>query len=106
MKVPKKLKKYCPKCKAHKEMTISIVKQQGKNKVHPLSRGSKKRIRLRGGFRGVGNKGSFSRGAINKWKRYGAKKSKKVNLKLKCKDCGKSILLIGNRAKKVEVSHT
>lgn len=106
MKVPKLLKKYCPKCKQHKEMTISLNKQQGKNKVHPLSRGSKRRNRLRGNFRGVGNKGSFSRGAMAKWKRFGAKKSKKVNLKLKCKECGKSILLIGNRAKKVEVSNT
>jgi large subunit ribosomal protein L44e len=105
MKVPKKLKKYCPKCKTQKEMSVSIAKQQGKNKVHPMSRGSKRRIKLRGGFRGAGNKGSFSRGAITKWKRYGAKKSKKVNLKMQCKDCGRSIIFIGNRAKKVEVSN-
>jgi ribosomal protein L44E len=105
MIVPKKLNKFCPHCKTQKEMAISISKQQGKNKVHPLSRGSKRRIRLRGGFRGAGNKGSFSRGAITKWKRYGAKKSKKVNLKMQCKECGKSQILIGNRAKKVEVAN-
>lgn len=103
MKVPKKLRKYCPKCKTQKEMTVTISKQQGKNKVHPLSRGSKRRTMLRGRFRGVGNKGSFSRGAMTKWKRYGAKKSKKVNLKMQCTECKKSIVLIGNRAKKVEV---
>ena len=104
MKVPKKLNKFCPKCNAKREMTITISKQQGKNKVHPMSRGSKRRTMLRGRFRGAGNKGSFSRGAMTKWKRYGAKKSKKVNLKLQCKVCKKSIIMIGNRAKKVEIA--
>lgn len=104
MKVPKKLRKFCPKCKNYQEMGVSIAKQQGKNKVHPMSRGSKTRVRLRGGFRGFGNKGSFSRGAMTKWKRYNKKKSKKVNLKLQCKKCGKSIMLVGSRSKKVEVA--
>ena len=31
----KKKGKFCPKCKTHKVMTVTLNKQQGKNKVHP-----------------------------------------------------------------------
>lgn len=103
MKVPKLMKKYCSKCKKSTLMNISQAKQRGKNKTHPLSRGSRKRMRLRGLDRGAGNQGAISRGAISSWKRYGAKKSKKINLKLTCKVCNKSMSWIGNRAKKTEV---
>ncbi len=103
MKVPKKTRKYCPKCKKHTEMTVAVSRQMGKNAVHPMSKGSRQRARLRGEDRGFGNKGKTSRGAISKWKRYGAKKSKKLNLTLRCKECKKAITLIGNRTKRVEV---
>ncbi|MFH1638301.1 MAG: 50S ribosomal protein L44e [Candidatus Woesearchaeota archaeon] len=103
MKVPKKVRKYCPKCKKHTEMAVSISKQMGKNAVHTMTKGSRQRMRLRGEDRGFGNKGKTSKGAMNKWKRYGAKKSKKLNLTLRCKECKKAILLIGSRTKRVEV---
>lgn len=106
MKVPKKIRKFCPKCKQYQEMTVSLNRQQGKNKVHPMSRGSRSRMKKRGLDRGFGNKGSVSRGAMSKWKRYNVKKSKKVNLLLKCSVCHKSMQLVGSRAKKVEVAHT
>lgn len=105
MKIPKKMKKFCPKCKAYKEMTVSQNRQQGKNKVHPMSRGSRTRMKKRGLDRGFGNRGSVSRGAMSKWKRYNVKKSKRINLILKCSACGKSQVFIGPRAKKVEVAH-
>ena len=105
MKVPKKMRKFCPKCKTHKVMTVTLNKQQGKNKVHPMSRGSRTRMKKRGLDRGFGNRGSVSRGAISKWKRYNRKKSKKVNLLLKCPTCGKIQVMIGQRAKKIEVAH-
>ncbi len=103
MKVPKSVVKYCPACKSHQTMAIKQTKQQGKNKTHPLSRGSRRRMRLRGLDRGFGNHGSISRGAMSSWKRYGAKKSKKVNLTLRCAQCKKATFIISNRAKKVEV---
>lgn len=104
MKVPKKMRKYCPKCKTYREMSVSISKTRGKNATHPLSRGSRARMRKRGLDRGCGNRGSISRGAISSWKMYGAKTSKKLNLTLKCKECGKCIILSGPRAKRVEVA--
>ena len=103
MKVPKTITKYCPKCKMHKPMTVTVTKQMGKNKVHPMSRGSRMRMRLRGSDRGAGNHGSTSRGAMSSWKRYGAKKSKKTNLTLRCTQCKMGITVIGRRARKVEV---
>ena len=106
MKIPKKMRKFCPKCKQYQEMAVSQNRQQGKNKVHSMSRGSKTRMRKRGLARGFGNLGSVSRGAMSKWKGYGVKKSKKVNLILKCKVCGKSIVHIGRRAKKIEIAQS
>jgi len=98
------MRKYCPKCKTYREMTVSLTKQRGKNKSHAHTRGSRARMRKRGLDRGYGNKGSVSRGAISSWKMSGAKTSKKVNLTLKCKECGKSIKVTGSRAKRIEVS--
>ena len=84
-------------------MTVSITKQGGRNKTHPMSRGSQARIRKRGDNRGFGNQGRYSRKPISAWKRTGAKKSKKLNLTIKCKKCGKSWLIHGRRLKKVEM---
>src|SRR3989338_7440599 len=103
MKVPKKMKKYCKKCNSYQEMTVTITKQGGRGKTHPMSRGSKARIRKRGDNRGFGNQGKYSRKPIASWKRTGAKKSKSLNLTLRCKKCGKARIMHGRRLKKVEV---
>jgi large subunit ribosomal protein L44e len=58
MKLPKTMKRYCPHCKKRTEQK---VKQQSKGKLGTLNRGAKGRIRLRGLWRGIGNKGRFSR---------------------------------------------
>ena len=97
------MRKFCPKCNTYTEMTVALSKSKGKNKTHPLTRGSRSRMRRRGLDRGYGNKGSVSRGAISSWKMTGAKSSKKLNLTLKCKTCGKSQIVSGSRAKRVEV---
>jgi ribosomal protein L44E len=58
MKRPKKTKRYCPYCK---KQTEQKVKEQSKGKASSLKRGGKVRIRLRGLWRGIGNKGRYSR---------------------------------------------
>lgn len=103
MKVKKTKKKYCRKCKKSTEQTIALAKQGGRNKTHPMSYGSRKRMRKRGEDRGFGNKGKVSRGAVSSWKRHGAKTSKKITLKLTCKECQKSTIQVLQRAKKVEM---
>jgi large subunit ribosomal protein L44e len=58
MKMPKKLNRYCPRCK---KKTEQKVKEQSKGRLGTFNRGSKARIRLRGRWRGIGNKGRYSR---------------------------------------------
>jgi len=100
MKLPKTKKTYCPKCKKHTEHKIVQAKQTGIR--GSLKRGSISRAKKRGLGRGYGNKGRWgSKPAITKWKRSGVKTSKKIVLKLTCKECNKSRLLNLKRAKKV-----
>ena len=102
MKIPKARKMYCPKCKKHTDHSISQAKSGGRSKTHPMSRGAKARMRKRGLDRGYGNKGRMSKGAISSWKRTGAKTSKKIDLRFKCKTCGKIRVGGGFRLKRPE----
>jgi len=104
MKLKKIRKRYCPKCKKSTEHTVSIAKSPGRNKTHPSSRGSRKRMKKRGLDRGAGNKGRTSKGPVSKFKRTGAKSSKKQDLRYKCKECNKiQVQKKGKRAKKLEL---
>ena len=90
MKFPKERKRYCPTCKKHTSQKIKQEKNRGKNKAHPLSRGSRARMRLRGLDRGVGNHGKMSRGALSSWKRWNKKRTKKTDLRYTCSVCKKT----------------
>jgi len=100
MKLPKTTKKYCRFCKKHTEHAISVAKKRDRGS---LKHGSLQRLEKRGsGKSGFGNKGKFSRGPVGKWKRSGAKTSKKTDLRFKCLVCNKSsVQSSGIRAKKV-----
>jgi len=102
MKLPKIRNRYCPHCKKATEHKVEMYKAAGKRST--LSRGSIGRAKRRGQGRGVGNKGKWgSKPAISKWKRTGAKISKKTTLKYTCKECKKSTQQNkGFRAKRVE----
>ncbi len=103
MKLPKKIKRYCPKCKKHTETTIAEAKKKTRSTARPMSRGSDSRIKARGDRRGFGNHGRYSKPAISKFKMTGAKTSKKTDLRYKCSVCGKiQVQPVGKRAKKVE----
>tara|TARA_Y100000310_G_scaffold211572_1_gene212319 strand:+ start:4453 stop:4764 length:312 start_codon:yes stop_codon:yes gene_type:complete len=100
MKIPKSKKAYCPSCNKHTEAKVFQAKTTGKR--GSLKRGSINRAKKRGLGRGYGNLGNYgSKGAMTAWKRYGAKNSKKISLKLTCPDCSKSTILTLKRAKKV-----
>ena len=104
MKLPKTKHRYCPKCKKHQEVSVLQSKQTGRNKTHPMSRGSKSRMRARGLNRGFGNQGRYSRKAISGFKMTGKKASKKTDLRYKCKVCNKmTAQKKGFRAKKIEM---
>ena len=88
MKYPKKLSKYCKTCKKHTEQKVSEVKNKERGS---LKHGSIKRAKKRGLGAGLGNKGNWgSKPAISKFKRTGAKLSKKTNLKYTCNICKKT----------------
>lgn len=100
MKIPKAVKRYCPYCKKHTEHKVS---QNKKKNPSSLKRGSKYRARKRGQARGFGNMGRYSKPAISKFKRTGAKTTKKTDLRYECKTCKKThAQRQGIRAKKVE----
>ena len=87
MRLPKKTKRHCPKCKKHTEHKIDIVSTGHKRGT--LKRGSLTRAKKRGATPGTGNKGRTSRPAIKSWKRK-TKTTKKTNFMYTCNECGKS----------------
>lgn len=105
MKIPKEIKRYCPTCKTHTTQKVKNEKNRGKNKTHPLTQFSKIRQELRGIGIGRGNKGRMSRGALNSWKRFNKKHSKKTDLRYTCSVCTKVNLSgsAGTRTKKIQV---
>src|SRR3989338_10000230 len=89
MKLPKAIKRYCPHCKKATEQKVEFYKSGGKRSS--FSRGSIQRARKRGQGRGSGNLGKWgSKPPITRWKRTGAKGSKKTTLMYTCKVCNKS----------------
>ena len=88
MKIPKEIKRYCKICRKTTLHKISQVKGRERGS---LKHGSIKRAKKRGLGRGFGNLGKWgSKPAISKFKRTGAKISKKIVLKFTCQVCGKS----------------
>ena len=101
MKIPKAIKRFCKFCKKHTEQKVV---QSKKKTPSSLSFGSKYRARLRGRARGIGSHGKYSRPAISKFKRTGAKSSKKTDLRYTCSVCKKtSSQRVGIRTKKMEI---
>lgn len=100
MKIPKNIKRLCKTCKKHTEQKVA---QNKKKQASSLSRGSKYRARKRGLARGTGSLGRYSKPAVTKFKRTGAKNTKKTDLRYTCTVCKKvSCQAAGIRSKKVE----
>jgi large subunit ribosomal protein L44e len=93
MKFPKIVNTYCPTCKKHTEHTIKQSKRKGRSTAHPQSQSQRRFDRKMKGY------GSFPRP-----KPTGeGKPTKKVDLRFKCKDCGKAHTRKGFRARKFEL---
>jgi len=102
MKIPKKIKRYCPFCKKHTEQKVSQVSTGAKRGTS--RKGSKQRAAWRGGGeKGFGNRGRWSKKAVAGWKRK-AKSTKKASLKYTCQTCKKSkIIKKGIRTGRVKI---
>ena len=94
MKYPKVVNTFCPTCNTHKEHTVKQVKQKGRGKAKPNSQANRRKNRHK---RGYGGHGKYSKPAVGK------KPTQKVDLRLKCKECGKMHPIKGFRAKKFEL---
>lgn len=90
MRVPKVIRTYCPKCRAHTEHSISIYKH---GRRRSLAEGERRYGRKQKGY---GSKRKPEQ------KRF-AKVTKKVVLKLKCGKCGYMQHRRGIRLKKVDL---
>lgn len=102
MKFPRVIKKYCKYCRNYSEHKVSEVKGRERG---ALKHGSIKRARKRGRGQGAGNKGKWgSKPPISKFKRTGAKVSKKTNIKFTCQTCKKTtVQRKGFRTKKLVI---
>ena len=90
MKIPKKIRTYCPRCRTHTEHSVTIYKH-GKRRA--LAEGERRYRRKQEGY---GSKRKPEQ------KRF-AKVTKKVDLKLKCTKCGYISHREGIRLKKFEL---
>lgn len=102
MKVPKMMKRHCPKCKKHTEQKVTQSKRRARNASRPLSFGSTHRVKARGERRGAGNLGKYSK--PTKPKMIGKKLTKKTDFRYECQVCKHTVAQVkGIRAKKVEI---
>jgi large subunit ribosomal protein L44e len=90
---PKTMRTYCPKCAKHTEHTVSLNKRKARGKAHPMSQAQRRFKQLLKGY------GSFPRPNP----KGDGKPTKKVDLRLRCKECGKMQTKRGFRVKKFEI---
>ena len=90
MKIPKVIRTYCPRCKTHTEHSVSIYK---KGRERNMSWGARKHEEDKKGYGGQ----KFPELVRT------AKTTKKVTLKLKCKNCGYTLMKKGVRLRKAEL---
>jgi large subunit ribosomal protein L44e len=87
---PRKIKRYCPKCKKHTEHSVDKIK---KRKASELKQGQRRFRRVMKGYRGFPRPKPEGR----------EKTSRRAALKYTCTVCKKSTQPPSIRAKKVEV---
>ena len=87
MKLPRKVKRFCPTCKAHTEQKVDVVSTGHKRGA--LKYGSKERAKKRGSMPGFGNKGRYSKKAVKSRKMKTKTTTRKV-LIYTCQVCKKS----------------
>lgn len=90
MKVPNVINTYCPRCRRYTQHSVSLYK---KSKERGLSWGARKHEEEKKGYGGQ---------KYPELKRT-AKTTKKQTLKLKCRECGYTIMKEGIRMKRIEI---
>lgn len=93
MKYPKSVRTYCNHCRKHTEHTVKQIKKRARSSTHPASQSAKRFERKIRGYRGFPRPQPSGEG----------KPTKKVDLRLQCKVCGKMHTKVGFRIKKFEL---
>jgi len=93
MRWPKVMRILCPFCKRHTEHTVKHVKKKGRGKAHPMSQSTNRFNRKMKGYRGFPRPKPKGEG----------KPTKKLDLRLQCKECNKMHTKKGFRVKKFEL---
>ena len=91
MKLPRKVKAYCPFCKKHQLLEVERAK---KRKASELKQGQRRFRRVTAGYRGFPRAKPEGR----------EKPTKRVALRYRCKECSKAHQPKGIRAKKFELT--
>ena len=91
VKMPRNVKRYCPSCKSHQLHAVERVK---KRKASEHKMGQRRFRRVTAGYRGFPRPKFEGR----------EKPTKRVPLRLRCKECGKAYQVPGFRIKKFELS--
>ncbi|MEA2070320.1 MAG: hypothetical protein U9O98_03425 [Asgard group archaeon] len=97
VKLPTKMRTHCPYCNKH--TTFTVRQERGGRRGSGLVKGTRDANRH---TKGSGNKGKYSKKAISQSK-MASKTSKKVDLRLTCDECKKTIVRSYPRARRVEV---
>ena len=97
MKIPAKVRTFCPHCNKHTDHSVKIEK--AKQRGGGMSRGSRRMARWTSH---IGNHGRYSRRPIAS-RNMTSKTTKKVDLRLTCPDCGKKWIRNRPRARRTEL---
>ena len=100
VKIPTKMRTYCPKCKKH--TTMSVRQEKGGRRGSGLVKGTRSAERHK---KGAGNKGKYSKKAISQAK-MASKTSTKVDLRLTCEECKATWIKTYPRARTIEIVKT
>jgi large subunit ribosomal protein L44e len=87
---PRKIQRYCPKCKKHGDHEVERVK---KRKASELKQGQRRFRRVTAGYRGFPRPKPEGR----------EKATRRVALRYRCKTCKKATQPAAQRAKKFEI---
>ncbi len=97
MKIPAKMRTFCPQCNTHtvQEVKIEKAKQRGGG----MNQGSRRSARWTSR---IGNHGRYSRRPIAA-RNMTSKTTKKVDLRITCSQCGKKWIRSRPRARRTEI---
>lgn len=98
MKIPAKMRSFCPRCNKHTEQAVKIEK--AKQRGGGMNRGSRRMERWTSR---IGNHGRYSRRPIAS-RNMTSKTTKKVDIRTTCSECGKKWIKSRPRARRSEIS--